>query len=182
MVLRYTHKLKGLEQCWHYYQNGTNFVATGNTLITATKSLPVRCKYTYTGDVCNKALSIPYQPNNSLHTPQKYGQFPQDMLWWIPINTTLSVQTYTSHIFTVNQNDLYTFHSTTTFSRLETDGLVSRLWKQLSQYTYNDAAGDTALWFVTLHTVSTDLVIYCVFLQNYEKSISYCNIYVVSVC
>jgi hypothetical protein len=46
------------------------------------------------------------------------------------------------------------FHSRTTFASLQTNGLLSGSHKQLSQYIYTAAAVNTALWFVTLHTIS----------------------------
>jgi hypothetical protein len=48
--------------------------------------------------------------------------------------------------------------SRTTFSPLLTNGLLSGLHEQLSQYTYTTAAVDFGVWFVTLHTISKEQI------------------------
>jgi len=48
------------------------------------------------------------------------------------------------------------FTSRTTFSPLQTNGLLSGLREQLSQYTYTTAAVDVAICFVPLHTNSME--------------------------
>jgi len=95
-----------------------------------------------------------------------WGLFPQE------ITSTILAHTQTNgltRIFNVKHNDIYVFHSRTTFSPSQTDGLEGGSWEQLSQYTYYASAVDNALWFVTLHTVSIVLVIYSGFLETYEK-------------
>jgi hypothetical protein len=49
---------------------------------------------------------------------------------------------------------VHVFHSRTTFALLQTNGLLSVSREQLSQYTYTTAAADTALWYLSLHTIS----------------------------
>ena len=45
------------------------------------------------------------------------------------------------------------FHSRTTFSPLQTNGLLCGSREQLNQYNYTTAAAvDTALRFITIHT------------------------------
>ena len=53
---------------------------------------------------------------------------------------------------------VHVFHSRTTFSPLQTSGLLRGSCEQLNQYNYTAAAVYTALWFVTLHTISMEMI------------------------
>jgi hypothetical protein len=135
-------------------KHSLHFTDSHFTYVHSTAQWFVYVKYTYTCDVYNKTLGTVLQLKALPHTPQEYGHFPQHMLWWMPISTALTSQTRTSRIFTPQRNDLYMFfHSRTTCAPLQTKGLLSGSCEQLSHYT-NAAAVNTALWYVTLHTIS----------------------------
>jgi hypothetical protein len=67
----------------------------------------LRCTYTYTCDVCNKALRISMQPKGLLHTPQVHGHYLQNTHWGILTHTALLFR-YLLKIFTEKHNHLCT--------------------------------------------------------------------------
>ena len=77
---------------------------------------------------------------------------------------------------------MYVFHSRTTFSPLQTNGLLSASCEQLSQYTkytYTVAAVDNALWFVTLHTISMEQIMYAEWRIVHGKIMVACKVFLV---
>jgi hypothetical protein len=109
--------------------------------------------------VCNKALRISLQLNDLLHTPEVHGHPLEPKHWCTIIHKALNLQTFASNSFAVMHNHLcMLFPSRTTFSLLQTNGLLSGSGEQVCQYTYTSAAVDFALWNFTLQTVSMEWV------------------------
>ena len=152
------------------YQNGTHLVATGNTLFPATNSLPVLCRYTYTCDVCNKTLRISLKLKVSLHTPQKYGHFSQDMLWWIPINTTLTLQTHASRIFNIKQWFLCISLKDYFFTFTNRPFGKRYMGAAESVYLLCNCCGYCFTVYHLAHSIHSSGYLLC-FLETYEKSI-----------
>jgi len=68
------------------------------------------------------------------------------------------------------------------FFALTNNGLVSGSCEQLSQYTnytYTAAAVDTALWFVILHTVSMEQIMYAEWRIIHGKVRIACKVFLV---
>jgi hypothetical protein len=75
---------------------GLWYAYPGNTLTTATNSLPLLMYvHTHTCDVCSKSLRISLQLNDLLHTPQVHGHSSQHTHRFILINIALILQTFT---------------------------------------------------------------------------------------
>lgn len=114
--------------------------------------------HTHTCDVCKKSLRISLQLNDHLHTPQVCGHPPQHVYCCVLINTAITLQTTAVQTFTLtHSNSNMLFASRTTFSLLQTNGLLCESHNQMGQYSY------TVMLWILLHgfshyTLSTERI------------------------